>query len=120
MNKKIVLFIITFLIVLLISTSFVYADIVDPEAYRPGAPSEEEVKPIMNWGNEISGIVLIVGNIVSVGALIVIGIRYMISSVEEKAEYKERLIPYVIGASILFVITNILGYISEFASKIGE
>ncbi len=118
MDKKIFLSIIIFLTVLLIGTSIVYADIVDPNQYKPGDPSKDEVQPILDWGGKISGFILVIGNIVSVGALIVIGIRYMYGSIEEKAEYKERLMPYFIGACILFGITNITAYIYSIASKI--
>ena len=59
---------------------------------------------------------LIVGSIVSVIALILIGIKYMVSSVEEKAEYKERAIPYLIGAILVFAIPKIL----DLAINMGE
>ena len=58
--------------------------------------------------NKIVGVIQVIGTIVSVIALIVIGIKYIMGSVEEKAEYKQTLKPYLIGAIMLFGITNIL------------
>ena len=52
-----------------------------------------------------------IGSIVSVAALILIGIKYILGSVEEKAEYKKTLKPYLIGAVMVFAITNLLGII---------
>lgn len=53
----------------------------------------------------ILGIVRVVGTMVSVGVLMVIGIKYMIGSVEEKAEYKKTFLLYIIGAFLLFTGT---------------
>lgn len=66
--------------------------------------------------NNILGIIQIVGIIVSVVILMAIGIKYMLGSVEEKAEYKETLKPYIIGAFVLFtgtVLPNIIYKITE-------
>lgn len=109
MCKKILIIMFAVLLVLA-SINFVYADIIDPSRYTPSNPTEGEVKPVIKIGEKIIGIIYVVGNIVSVGSIIVIGIRYIFSSVEEKAEYKERLFPYFIGACILFAATNIVNF----------
>ena len=59
-------------------------------------------------GNNIIGVIQVIGTGSSVVALIIIGIKYMMGSVEEKAQYKETMKPYLIGAIMLFGITNIL------------
>ena len=66
---------------------------------------------LMNIGNAIVGIVQIVGSFTSVIVLIIIGIRYMMGSVEERAEYKKAMTPYIIGAVMVFAITNILSIV---------
>ena len=43
----------------------------------------------------------------SVIVLIVLGIKYMMGSVEEKAEYKKSLMPYMIGCIFVFMATVI-------------
>ena len=48
-----------------------------------------------------------IGIVVSVITLVVAGIKYMIASVEEKAEYKKTMIYYVVGALLLFSATTI-------------
>ncbi len=60
-----------------------------------------------NIGNQILGIIRIFGTIIAVGVLMVLGIKYMMGSAEEKAEYKKTMLPYVIGAVILFAAVNI-------------
>lgn len=63
--------------------------------------------------NEIIGLVQMIGTITSVLALIIIGIKYMVGSVEEKAEYKKTMKPYLIGAVMVFSITNIIFVIEK-------
>ena len=68
-----------------------------------GADSEELKEKTEN----VLGIVQAIGTVVSVIILIAIGIKYMLGSVEEKAEYKQTIIPYLIGAALVFSGTTI-------------
>ena len=49
----------------------------------------------------------------------VLGIKYMMGSAEEKAEYKKTMIPYVVGAILIFAATTIANAVFNFASGIG-
>lgn len=64
------------------------------------------------WIASIMNIVAIVGSGIAVIALIILGIKYMMGSVEEKAEYKKTMMPYVIGALMVFGASAIVGFIS--------
>lgn len=64
-----------------------------------------------NIGNKIITAISTIGAVVSVIVLVVIGIRYMFGSVEEKAEYKKSLMPYTIGALFVFAASTIAGII---------
>ena len=59
-------------------------------------------------------IVSTIGSSVSVIVLVVLGIKYMMGSAEEKAEYKRTLLPYVIGAGLVFAASAIAGIIFGF------
>lgn len=59
-----------------------------------------------------------IGIVVAVIMLAILGIKYMIGSVEEKAQYKEDMLPYVIGASILFGITGLVKILIAIGDKI--
>lgn len=52
--------------------------------------------------SKIFSIIRNIGIIIAVVILIVIGIKYMLESAEGKAEYAKAMIPYIIGAAILF------------------
>lgn len=69
-------------------------------------------------GNNILGIIQVVGTIIAVGVLMVIGIKYMMGSAEEKAEYKKTMLPYVIGAIILFAAVNIAKVVVDMSQTI--
>lgn len=66
---------------------------------------------LQDIGNAIIGAIRAIGTIVSVAIFAVLGIKYMTGSVEERAEYKKTMVPYLIGALLLFGITSLLGLI---------
>ena len=63
---------------------------------------------ITTLGGRIVGIVQVVGVIVAVVIILVIGIKYMLGSAEEKAEYKKTMIPYLVGAVLIFAGSTIV------------
>lgn len=73
---------------------------------------------ITNIGNNILSIIRVVGTVIAVGVLMVLGIKYMMGSAEEKAEYKKTMIPYLIGAVLLFAAVNLAGWIVDIAKGI--
>lgn len=73
---------------------------------------------IESVGSSIVGILQTVGIVLSVVVLIVLGIKYMMGSAEEKAEYKKTMIPYLIGAILIFAATNLASMIYGFASTL--
>ena len=75
---------------------------VNVNTYKPTGTDAEDTKALNDKAGKILGIISVVGTIVSVVALIAIGIKYMLGSIEEKAEYKKDFIPYIIGAILVF------------------
>ena len=47
------------------------------------------------------------GKVLSVLMLAVLGVKYMLGSSEEKAEYKKSMMPYLIGALLVFAASTI-------------
>ena len=68
--------------------------------------------------NNILGIIQTIGVVASVVMLMAIGIKYMVGSVEERANYKQTLKPYIIGAFILFTGSLLPNLIYQFAQNI--
>lgn len=73
---------------------------------------------LTNAGNGIVKMLTTIGTVLSVVMLIVIGIKYMIGSTEEKAEYKKSLMPYVIGAGLVFIASVIAQLIYDVAIQL--
>lgn len=58
-------------------------------------------------GSIIYSIVTDIGVAIAVIVFAFIGIKYMLGSADERAEYKKSMIPYLIGASLLFGASGI-------------
>ena len=76
------------------------------------------VTNVKSVGGKIVGIIQVVGTIISVAMIIVLGIKYMMGSAEEKAAYKSTLLPYFIGAVLIFAASNLSQIIYSWTSKI--
>ena len=70
-------------------------------------------------GGKVLGVLQAVGVILAVVILTVIGIKYMMGSAEEKAEYKNTMMPYIIGAIIVFAAPTIANIVYNFGKDIG-
>ena len=104
MKKKVVkIFLISMFMIITLVQPLAFAvdtGLGDLDAY--GGGSSGESTKLKGITEQILGIIQVVGTVVAVVMLIVIGIKYMTGSIEEKAEYKQTLKPYLIGAFLLF------------------
>lgn len=80
--------------------------------------SSVDTKGITDIGNKLITIITTIGIVVSVIVLVVLGVKYMIGSAEEKAEYKKTLMPYVIGAGLVFAASSIAQIIYSFMQNV--
>lgn len=113
--RKYITVIIVILILSLIASSFIYktsavglSSLGEPEDY---IKEEANNKGAVNIGNIIVWGVRTVGEAIAVVMLLVLGIKYILGSVEEKAEYKQTMWPYIIGAILIFsgaAVTDII------------
>ena len=75
----------------------------NPDDWAPDSTTDVTgADRLLNIGNTIIGFIRTVGSIASVIVLAVIGIKYMMGSVEEKAEYKQTLLAYLISCAVVF------------------
>ena len=71
-----------------------------------GTQQLTEMQTLRKAGNNVVKVITTVGIVFSVVMLIVLGIKYMIGSTEEKAAYKKSLMPYVIGAGLVLAAST--------------
>lgn len=115
-KKKIIVMVFT--IVILFIPLNVYATLNPSEWQPPDLTSSQDATQIINKASVIVGVLRTGGIIIVVVALMVMGIKYMIGSVSEKAEYKKSIVPYLIGVFIIFTLSQILAIIIDIVSKI--
>ncbi len=73
----------------------------DPNKFIQSEEGKDN-KDAIEIANVIVWLVRTIGESIAVIILLVIGIKYILGSVEEKAEYKQSMIPYIIGAALIF------------------
>lgn len=64
--------------------------------------NEKQVENIKKTSDLIYNILLVIGISVAVIVSGILGIKFMIGSVEEKAQIKDQLVPFVIGCIVVF------------------
>ena len=114
MNKKIKLLSIVLSVILLIAmftTISMASNAIEILNDIEGADADPDTTGLTSLAASIINIVTVVGVVVAVIVLLVLGIKYMMGSASEKAEYKKTMIPYLVGAVLIFgasAITNVV------------
>lgn len=66
-----------------------------------------DAEALRKTSNNIYNILFTIGVVIAVAVGLIIGIQFMIASIDEKAKIKETLVPYVIGVFIIFAAFGI-------------
>lgn len=113
MKKKMIFIILTMMIfiMLFIPAHRDLAAGIDTNGINVSSSTQSEFDTV---GKVILGGIQGIGMGVSTITLVVIGIKYMFGSVEEKAEYKSSMIPYIIGVLFLALCTSIPNIVYDF------
>lgn len=108
MKKTIKLLLMCILVIITIQSTVLADNSIDTN-YKIGTTTaiHENDDMIKN----VLGILQVIGSIISVIALSIIGIRYMLSSLETRAEMKGVIIYYIIGAVLIFATSNVLSVV---------
>ena len=93
---------------------------VDPNTVLNGFNGNGNVQTndLTKVGNNIVTIIQVVGIVIAVIVLLVIGIKYMMGSASEKAEYKKTMIPYIVGAVLIFAGTSLVRVIYSLSTSV--
>ena len=121
-TKKLVNRIILLLIccMFLFSLSGVYGQgTLDPSTInKPPTLTTEDTQTAIDKVKPIIGYITGIGMAVSVITVVVLGIKCMVGSIEERAEYKKSMLPYLIGAFLVFAISTIVSVIMQFTNEL--
>lgn len=91
---------------------------IQTEVYRPSDLESGDYDEAFKLGGTLVSGLQIVGTVIAIVGIMIMGIKYMIGSVEQKAEYKKTLIPYIIGCIFIFTISNIVSLIYNLVEQI--
>lgn len=114
--KKAIISIVAVLMLCMIISSVVFEtraltiDYNNPDPYKRQDASADN-SGITGLANIIVWMVRTIGTGISVVVLSVIGIKYIMGSVEEKAEYKQTMWPYIVGAILIFAGSSVVNVI---------
>lgn len=120
--KKTVKIISTILIALFVVcavANVALADGVDPSQFT-GSQGNMNTDNINKVGNQVIYLIRLIGTMISVGVLVILGVKYMTASPEGKADFKSTMIPYLVGAVLVFAATWVASAIYGFATGIGK
>lgn len=91
--------------VLTVICNITYAAGVTPDIITAKEPAD--ATKMVDLGGKILGGLRVFGTIASVLIIAILGIKYLTSSPEGKADYKANMVPYIVGAVLLFGATNV-------------
>ena len=111
--QKLFVLIVTVLMVLMALSQICYA--LTPSNVTPTEPTQSG--DIADLGGRIIGALQTIGVVLAVVLLGILGIKYMIGSAEEKADYKKSMIPYLVGAAVLFLAPTIANIVYTFITN---
>lgn len=72
------------------------------EKGQSGAESRIDSKDLKTMSDTLYNILLVIGIVIALIVGIVLGIKFIMGGIEEKAEIKAMLIPYIIGCIVVF------------------
>lgn len=109
MNKNIIIKILAIFVLstmLIMQTTYAADSVIDAgDSFiaagekQPQAIQDIQIKTV---SDQIYNILLAVGTVIAVIVGAILGIQFMVGSMDEKAKVKESLIPFVIGCIIIF------------------
>ena len=73
---------------------------------------------IMAVINDVIGLLQLAGTGIAVVTVTILGAKYMLSSVDQKAEIKNKAMPVVIGCIILFAAVNLVAIVANFTNDV--
>lgn len=108
---KIIMAIIVALSIIVLASS-VYA--VNPDTFS----ETKTIEGFDDIAGTVIGIVQTVGTVIAIVIVIWVGIQYLMASTEQKAEYKTKMIAYLVGALLVFAGPRIVSVIYNAAQNL--
>ncbi len=115
--KKIAIIAILVILTIASLTGIVNATI-QPDDYKPSDLDQTDYYKPFKMAGVILNAITVTGVVVAVITVMFLGIKYMVGSVEEKAEYKKTMMPILVGMILLFCTSTIVSIIWNVTTSI--
>ena len=117
MNKK-VFKILTIVLAALLVVGFVATTVHAADMVTPGGLQKQitygDSSEMQSMAGKIMGFIRNIAVIGGVIILMILGVKYMTGSLEEKADYKKSMIPLIVGILVVMAATTIMTFIINF------
>lgn len=115
MKKTVKILTVLLIAILLVSftANVVSAAKLTPDVITPNYNGD--ASKIQATAGKIMGMIRNIAVIVSVIIIMVLGVKFMLGSVEEKAEYKKSFMPLIVGIVLVVAATSIASFIFNMA-----
>ena len=114
-GKVLIILLLSLIIMSSTNSCFAITDVTEG-IWSTWEPTIQDSSALSDKVGGILGAITVIGILVSVGSLAIIGIKTMLGSVEEKASYKQKMVPWLTGAIMVFAITTIPTIIYNFTT----
>ena len=88
------------------------------DKFKPDDLTGDDYDVAFSMASTIVGALTTVGIVVAVVGIIILGLKYMMGSVEQKADYKKTMIPFLVGCILIFCISTIVSIIYNLVSQL--
>ncbi len=115
MSKTVKILSVLLIAIMLLSTvSTVFASEIDPSKIEPTYKGQDTGK-IQEKASNILGWIRNIAAVAAVIIIAILGVKYMIGSTEERADYKKSFIPLIIGIVVVLSASTLAGWIFSIA-----
>lgn len=110
MKKTVKIITVLLMAILLITfTTNVFAAELTPDGLTP--TYNGDASKLQSTAGKVMGMIRNISVIAAVIIIMVLGVKFMLGSVEEKAEYKKSFVPLIIGIILVVAATSIASFI---------
>lgn len=121
--RNISIILLTILVIFMVMPLYSMADVpkeIDPSAWKPDDLNTGDVEALTSSATTIVSYIRYIGIIVTIVALIILGIKYMVGSIEERAEYKKSMKAFLIGVIVFFALSQLIAVIIDLSDSLGS
>lgn len=94
------------------------AGTINPQDFKPGDLTASDTAVAFRQGGTIVKAFIYVGMVISIVMFMALGLKYMMGSIEERAEYKKTLVPMLIGTLMIFISGTVVSVIWSIMEKV--